>query len=344
MSKPSEVPSGTDVDTSTLEHAGEGIAGLLSDVSEDRSAADDSPKPKSKREAPADDAVASEPEETPAESPETDAASERDEEEGGSDEPAKADAAQDEEAVMVTVKIDGKTEQVPLAELKRGYSRTKDYTVKTQAVAAEKKKVLEAQQQVRQQLDEYVAVLPQVRTALAALKAEPNWDELRKQDPERFALEHEAWQQQTARLKKIDDEIAVATKKQNELAQQAQAEYLEEQRAKLVELIPEWVDADVRTKDREQLRKFATEKLGFTDAEVDGVTDARVVLLLKQAAAYQALQGKKSEIQGKIEKERVGVRPGGGAKKPDDRAEAARKALKKSGSVDDAAVAIAGML
>lgn len=57
------------------------------------------------------------------------------------------------------VTINGKVEKVPLSELLKGYSRTQDYTQKTQRLAAER-------QQVLSQVQEYEAALKEVQSFL----------------------------------------------------------------------------------------------------------------------------------------------------------------------------------
>ena len=57
------------------------------------------------------------------------------------------------------VTINGKVEKVPHSELLKGYSRTQDYTQKTQRLAAER-------QQIQQQVSEYEAALREVQSFL----------------------------------------------------------------------------------------------------------------------------------------------------------------------------------
>ena len=57
------------------------------------------------------------------------------------------------------VTINGKVEKVPLSELQKGYSRTQDYTQKTQRLAAER-------QQILGQVQEYEAALREVQSFL----------------------------------------------------------------------------------------------------------------------------------------------------------------------------------
>lgn len=58
------------------------------------------------------------------------------------------------------VTVNGKVEKVPLSELQKGYSRTQDYTQKTQRLAAER-------QQILNQVAEYEAALREVQSFLS---------------------------------------------------------------------------------------------------------------------------------------------------------------------------------
>ena len=78
---------------------------------------------------------------------------------------------------LVTVKIDGKTMQIPLKEAVAGYQRTADYSRKTAELAAERKAIAAE----REQSSQLISQLYQEATKYAL--QEPDWDELHRNDP-----------------------------------------------------------------------------------------------------------------------------------------------------------------
>lgn len=100
----------------------------------------------------------------------------------GTPDPAAAPAPAPEEFAvdqhldkLVTVKIDGKTERVPLREALAGYSRTADYTRKTQELAAQRQQVeqmvasyLQEREQIAQFLNNRELVSEYMRRAFGA--------------------------------------------------------------------------------------------------------------------------------------------------------------------------------
>lgn len=350
---PGEVNSGND-DSSTVAHAGSQIAGLLSDDDVENRTTPDSPKPpKQKREkveptpdVPEEGDAEEQPDgdtEDRADTSEDDAEPEPTDD--ADDDGSAEDSAEDDKPApeLIPVKVDGKIEKVTLDELKLGYSRTAVFTQKTQALAAEKKKLAEEVREVRAQREHYATLLPQFKQTLEALQTEPDWKALREKDPEAFAVEHEVWQQQQGRLKILNDKIAEVQKQQEADARAAYAEYLEGQKAKLVELIPEWVNADVRKKETPELRAYALES-GFTEEEWRTASDARIIAIIRKAARYDRLQKKQEVVKQKIETEKTPVKPGSGVRKAPTKVDAARKRLELLGRTEDAGTVIASML
>ncbi len=258
---------------------------------------------------------------------------------------------EDTEADLVEITVDGETVKVPLDELKKGYSRTADYTRKTQAVAEERRAAQTERQQAAQLRESYTAQLTRVEEILTDLMpAEPDWDTLRVQNPAEYAAARMDFEERKQALVTIQNEKSRAAQENAAEQDTAMRSRLKEEGAKLLDVFPEWKDKTKYESGIKAIRDFAmSEKLGFTEAELETVQDHRLIQLLNDAMQYHALQGKRVDLRDKVKKVQT-LRPGAStatpaAKKQPSRkriaeARQARARLAETGSVQDAAAAI----
>lgn len=309
----------------------------------------DEPQPKKakeKKQPPADEGDESEDEEDSAEREDST------EDEDSTDED-EVETEEDEQPDLHAVKIGGKEEKVTLDELKAGYSRQRDYTQKTQAHSAAVKQ-FETEKQtlnasVRADREQYAAKLTALDAAMKeATPAEPNWAEERKRlKPEEYNSLWVAWSEHKEQLKTVADAKAKADADVAKDRQKTAQEYVAGEHAKLIEAVPEWKDPAKQAVEMQKLVKFAIERLGFTRSDLETVTDARSVLLVRMAYRGEQLLARAKSAKSKAEKPETEVEaPKGGDQRPKkvNRTERAYKRLVKTGSVMDAAAAIETML
>jgi ribosomal protein S30/predicted house-cleaning noncanonical NTP pyrophosphatase (MazG superfamily) len=122
------------------------------------------------------------------------------------------------------------------------------------------------------------------------------------------------------------------------MEQAAKQKYLEEQRAKLVQEIPEFADAEKAGEVQRKIRDVATEAYGFTEEELASVMDARHVKVLNDARKYRELMASKESATKKVRQSKPRVKAGAKKKVDPNRKsrEEARKRLKQTGSLQDA--------
>ena len=239
------------------------------------------------------------------------------------------------------VKVDGEEIEVPEDELVKGYSRTQDYTRKTQALAEQRKQFESTEQAVRAEREKLAVQLTQIADALQSMTpAEPDWDTLRIEDPQGFPAAYAAWQLHQNRLASVRAAQSEAIQKvvddrQTELRAVAQAE-----KAKLIEAIPEWSKPDVAKKESSELREYAIAQ-GYKSEDLDQIFDHRVFLTLRKAMLFDRAQAKKPALETKIDAVRSAT-PGTSDRNRPKTTEAtrARQRLAKTGRVEDAASAI----
>ena len=269
----------------------------------------------------------------------------QDEEEGSDEEPA----GEDDDA-LIPVKVDGKTEKVTLDELKKGYSRTKDYTQKTMDLAAKRKAVESVESELAAERAKLADLAKVVGERLAAAgDPEPNWDELRRDDPVEWAIQKQVWAEKRAEADRLEGLQRALNAKNAETAAKAQAAALEAETAALLDKMPAWKkDAERMKKDMAAIQEFAATELGFTPDELSNIYDHRAVLALHDAMRFRQMVKKQAQLEtsGKVQKVTNAPKtltPAGSTGKP-TKAAVRRDAIErasKTGRVDDAANAFA---
>lgn len=236
----------------------------------------------------------------------------------------------------VTVKVAGEEVTVTLAELKKGYSREQDYTRKTMALSEQEK--------------QYGLLIQQLTTYLDAATApeqEPDWADLEANDPVGFAVQKAKWGD-------LLEQRRVAREEQQRLQGEKEKEfianytsYIEEQKSKLVTLIPAWKDPKVARRETAAIKVYLKEN-GFSDDDISKLNRAEAVALIRKAALYDRLKrgaSNKAKPKSKMSKRaRPGVRSSAASDsrgvKRDKSYAKARARLKKSGSAEDAVDAL----
>lgn len=285
---------------------------------------------------------------------EEDAAAQGDEEEDDEGELEELDLPMD--AIVEIPVGGGETEQVTLEEALQRTMRQADYTRKTQATAAERKKYVEAAEQtlqVREALGQQLLILEQ---ALAEDGTPPDhWAKLRTENPEQFANEYAAYEATQARLKQVRAAISKQQEEAVEEAKAAHAARLVEERNKLTEAIPDWADEKVFDEALDTIQSFLVDTYGANDKELEQIYDHRFILMARDAMLYRRAKTKGKEKIKEAEKKGARIlKPGatskstktggkkGGKKSSSKKVKAfkqRRDRLSRTGSVKDAAAA-----
>ena len=251
------------------------------------------------------------------------------------------------EVRMLRVKVDGQEIDVPEEEVLKGYSRTADYTRKTQALAAEREKFEKEERAIvraeRQQLAERLAVLQ----AIAQLPGEePNWDRLRVElSPEEFTEKFTEWRGMQGRLQKIREMQEEVRGREVADAEKDWQAAIARETEKLKVALPDFGDAEKGKQLRADLVAYAkSSTFNFTDDDLAGVTDHRLLVLLDKARRWDEAQRRKPRIEDKIDRALDAIKPSATKSKPKTGdTERLQQRLTQTGSVDDAAALISKM-
>jgi hypothetical protein len=204
-----------------------------------------------------------------------------------------AEEASDPMEQLVTVKIDGKEEQVPLKEAIAGYQRQADYSRKTGALSEQRKQLEQEASQVMVERQQYAQLLQALQSQLQeAVQQQPDWEKLYAEDPLEYVHQKELYRENNERLQAA----AAEHQRVSALMQQQQVAQLRDMvqkgREKLTETIPAWKDQKVWESDRVKLREYG-QKLGYSEDELSQVYDPRAVIAVYKAMKYDQIMAKR---------------------------------------------------
>ena len=255
------------------------------------------------------------------------------------------DTEEQEQPQIFSVKVDGKEVEVTLEELQKGYSRTQDYTRKTQQIAEARKQTEAELQAVRAEREQYAQLLGALE-AQVQQSAQPNidWDRLYQEDPIEYVRQREVMRENKEKAEAIQSEQQrLAYLSQQEQAQFMQQKLQQEQEA-LLAAIPDWKDAKKAQAEKALLVEFG-QKIGFTPEELKSVVDHRAVLMLRKAALYDQMMSKRGNIKPVTNNGPRPAKPGAaGRVSSSTESVRAQQRVAKTGRVDDAANAIFQLL
>lgn len=300
-------------------------------------------------ETPATETEASKPAEEPAEPLAATEEEETTAETADASEEAAPDAEEAEEPSepeqqLVTVTIDGKTEQLPVEEVAKGYQRQQDYSRKTMALAEERKTFEAERQAVVQERAQYQQLL----TALSqqwqqAQQQEPDWQKLYDSDPLEYVRQKDIWRDRQEKLAASQAEMQRLQALQAAEQQKHLAQIVEQGRQKLPELVPEWKDAKRWEADRTKLLQYG-QKVGYTQEELAQAYDPRAIAVMYKAMRYDEMV---SKVPRPVVSKGPKVAPAGSANSAPRAASEVTKAkqrLAATGRVTDAAAIFERML
>ena len=312
----------------SMAEAADALAGMLPDEGQEES---------SEAQLPEEGAAGDEELLTDADADDNETDSEQSDEDGDSEE--------ENQPQVFTVKVDGKEVEVTLDELQKGYSRTQDYTRKTQQIAEVRKQTEAELQEVRAEREQYAQLLGALQAQVQqAAQPQVDWDRLYNEDPIEWVRQRELARENQEKAVAIQSEQQrLAQLSQREQLQQREALLAQEQEA-LVAAIPEWKDAKKAQAEKAMLVQFG-QKIGFTPDDLKNVVDHRAVVMLRKAALYDQMMSKRGQIKPVTNNGPRPAKPGAaGRVSSNTEAMRAQQRLAKTGRVDDAADAIYKLL
>jgi len=188
---------------------------------------------------------------------------------------------------------------------------------------------------------------------IAQVQAEPNidWDMLRETDPGRYLKERETRDARRADIQRSLDMMDAEMKRRDEEAAAQHVEWQKEQVETLYTLRPDWKEPETGRAAMTEVTEYL-QKNGFSDEQINALEDARSILTVWRAAQWERLQAQKPEVKKRLRLLPRTLRPGArddaatlsAQQQEAERQQALRGRLNETGSVDDAAALIRGLL
>jgi hypothetical protein len=267
------------------------------------------------------------------------------------DEQIESDSESTPEAEpLYRVKVDGEEFDVPLDELRNGYSRQQHFTKQSQKLAQERKQFDAEFRQVQEERQQYVQLLSALESQIQNMDSqpEPDWDSLYESDPIEASRQQHEWNR--FNLAK-NEKLQAAQAEKQRVAQIEQREQMEQYKTllsqeaqRLKEVIPEWKDEKRATKERTELKNYLL-KQGVSEEEVSALVKADHVKVLRKAMLYDKGKRKVSNQKNNPTRRTRVMKSGAKlAPKVQDKYKKATSNLKKSGKWQDAAQAVSMLL
>jgi len=248
-----------------------------------------------------DEEIEAQAEDETADSDNSDEANDEQDEEGSeeSDEPAPVDK-------KITFKVKGEdgteeTVEASTEELASSYLRQKDYTKKTQALAERESQAVEFLRNKHDEIrNQYVTQAEVTRTALiqmAGLKSGDEMAQLAHSDPAAWVAENQRQQQVNAYLTSLDQQIGGEKHRAQQEAEARRNQGIQKQ------FTETWAELEKAKIDKPALAKIfegVNKTYGFSQEELSNVYDHRLVKMMRDAQAYQALKSQKADVVKKV--------------------------------------------
>ena len=245
-----------------------------------------------------------------------------------------------EQPQTFTVKVDGKEVSVTLDELQKGYSRTQDYTRKTQQIAEVRKQVEQETYAVRAEREQYAQLLGALQAQLQSSEPQIDLERLYHEDPIEWVRQKEVMRERQEKLGAIQSEQQRLSQVAQYEQQRAMEAQLASQQEALLAALPDWKDPK-KAKAEKALVIESAKAAGFTDEDLKSVYDHRLVLLLRKAALFDQMVSKRQGIKPVVNNGPRPAKPGAaGRVSTTTESTRAKQRLAKTGRIDDAASAI----
>lgn len=250
------------------------------------------------------------------------------------------ESEEQEQPQTFTVKLDGKEVSVTLDELQKGYSRTQDYTRKTQQIAEVRKQVEQETQAVRAERQQYAQLLGALQAQLQATEPQVDLDRLYHEDPIEWVRQKEVMRERQEKAYAIQAEQQRLSQLSQYEQQRAMEETLSSQKDALLAALPSWKDPKTARAEKALVVESA-KAAGFSEEDLKSVYDHRLVLLLRKAGLYDQMVSKRQGIKPVVNNGPRPAKPGAaGRVSTTTEAVRAKQRLAKTGRIDDAVSAI----
>lgn len=218
------------------------------------------------------------------------------------------------EPVEFEITHNGVIQRLTAEQTKDYASKGFDYTAKTQQLAQERQQVLAVAQAVQQAQQ----IQPHLLNAVAEVKAidtqlaqYQGWDRLRdaNEDPVGYTQRKAQFDMLLEKRGYALQQAQQIHQKSQQLGTQISQQALASELSRAIDAEPKWRDPQVFQKDAAGITRFLGEA-GYSQQEIESLTDSRALLIAHKAAKYDALVKAKGSSLQKIQGVPAVARPG----------------------------------
>ena len=260
----------------------------------------------------------------------------------------EADNRAEEGEDLYAVTINGEEHTIPLDELLKGYSRHSDYTRKTQELSEQRRGMEQYHnqwnaeiQQIQAERQQYVNALQNVvEDSMGALDqfGTVDWESLKNENPLEYITKRDEFRETQERVRQVQFQQQQTHQAYQQEAQRNHKRVLQEEHGKLVDVLPEWKEAESRQKLGSEIKAYAISQ-GYSPEEIKSLVDHRSLLVLNKAMKFDKASSP-DVVQKKVKNKPRVIRAGSPRTKADagkQKRTTKMKRLRSSGHVDDAA-------
>ena len=248
--------------------------------------------------------------------------------------------------LTTTFNADGEQVTVSLSELQRGYHQQANYTRQKQELA-QQSQLYEQQHQERMQAHEREMVitgnvLQEVKSIFEAQLQSPAMQQLRVNNPAEWSARREELGQIINGIQQAyaqtSNRFDAHQKQQQADIRAKMADFAIKETDNLLTAMPDWSEESSL-----KLRSYLTSDYGYSDNDVNNIYDSRVIRIAEKARKYDEMQKVGKETKKKIKrlpkvaKASKANSESSQSRKQKSRISAARKQLKSTGKLRDAA-------
>lgn len=248
--------------------------------------------------------------------------------------------------LAVSVKVDGEEKPVTLSELRANFqiqeAAEKRLEEAKQVKESAKAEVAAQTEAAKQNLVTAAAIIEEAEKVLNGDIEDTNFKELERVDPAEAALKKVQFQERRQNLDALKQKAVTqyqqAVTQNQEEAQKALAQTLQEEGVKLIEKIPGWSNEKTAQAEKASVSKYLVD-LGFSENEISNAYDHRMIVLAYKAMQHDEGLKKLEPAKKKLKVVKKTIPPGKQkttSQINSERINQKRAQLRKSGKFDDA--------
>ena len=239
-------------------------------------------------------------------------------------------------AVLIKTKIDGQEGKVKFADLIKSYQLQGHVDKQVREAAEVRKQAQEYAQAVQQQTQVQQAVVGKIAEAKVienqlAQYQNINWSALEDSDPvQAMRLQRQFGELKQAYQAKVQDINQTQSQIQQQQSQQTAAS-LESERQALMNACPEWGSEAVATKEKQQIAADLKAR-GYTDRDIQGLSDHKAVLLARDAMLYRQGKAASNVAEKQVRAAPKIIKPGSTASRNTNHIQKIHQEVRRTGS------------